>query len=88
MSVNITVEFFGTARLHVDKARYELSCDSPVSVCDLIDHLLTTFPNLAGTRDAFQKKYSVNLDGRQFLSGDEMIEPGQCLLVLSADAGG
>jgi molybdopterin converting factor small subunit len=90
----IRVEFYGIARQWAGIAN--LCLDMPVAhttLGKLIDRVGHAVPNLGDSQIARQgvlhESLVANLDGDRFISDpDTPIRDGQCLLILSADAGG
>jgi sulfur-carrier protein len=89
----IRVEFFGMARQRAGVA--ELQLDAPVGGLQLGDalcELAVRLPQLGRemiSDSRLHPSFTANIDGRRFVSDPAtVICDGQCLLILSADAGG
>jgi len=89
----IRVEFYGIARQRAGIAEVQL--DVPpggLQLADALRELADRLPRLG--RELFRgsrlhESLTTNLDGTRFVSDPAtMIHDGQCLLILSADAGG
>jgi molybdopterin converting factor small subunit len=91
--VTIDVEFFGIPRQRAGRAsaRVETSAARP-TLGDVLAELAARFPELAATCIDGRKLrpgYTVSLGGKRFLADPEAsLEPGECLFLLSSDAGG
>ena len=85
----VTVEFFGTARLHTRRPSIEVEA---ADLGEALRRIEARFPDLEGK--LFQKgrllaSFRANVNGRQFVSDPATpLSGGDSLLILSADAGG
>ena len=91
--MGIRVEFFGIARQRAGVAAVELDLPAAgATLADVLAELARCFPQfgrecVAGGR--LHPTLSANLGGEQFVTDPATpIDRGQCLLILSADAGG
>lgn len=89
----IRVEFYGIARQRAGASELELDADaaeSPLeSVLDQIVRKLPGFGEESLIEGRLHPALAANLDGERFVSDPATpIRDGQCLLILSADAGG
>jgi len=89
----IRVEFFGIARQRAGRASLELNDKSAnATLGGVLTELAASLPEFGRecvAVDRLQSALSANLDGRRFISDPATpIRDGQCLLILSADAGG
>lgn len=89
----IRVEFYGIARQRAGRARLELDSPRPATTLALvlaeIARQLPEFGAECLAAGRLQATLAANLDGQQFISDPATpIRDGQCLLILSADAGG
>jgi molybdopterin converting factor small subunit len=89
---SIRVEFYGLARQRAETAETLIAACDPITLASLWQALLVRFPRLAeaGAASALPDTiYRINLDGQQFVTHPETpISRGQCVLIMSADAGG
>ena len=87
--MSITVELFGIPRQRAGVAQVEVD---GVRLDEILAALVARFPRLADeciADDRLQAGYLANLNGRRFVSDpDTLLQPGDALLILSADAGG
>ena len=87
--MTITVELFGIPRERAGVAKAQCA---PGRLGDVLADLVARFPRLADecvTGGRLQSGYMANLNGQRFVSDPEtVLEPGDALLILSADAGG
>jgi len=91
--MQVHVELYGIPRqrARAEHARVELDA-ATASLGDVLESLAVRFPELAaacfdGRR--LKSGYVANVDGKQFLRDPEArLSDGDCLLILSADAGG
>jgi hypothetical protein len=85
----VTVEFFGIPRQRAGRAELTVP---PSTVAELLAHLEQTCPGLKGLKQGdgrLSPHYLLSLDGQRFVTDvQEMLRPGDRLLVLSADPGG
>ncbi len=85
----VTVEFYGIPRQRA--GRQELTVPAG-TLHDILEAVESQCPGLVGLRDAggrLAPHFLLSVDGRSFVSGaDQIIAPGQRLLLLSADVGG
>ena len=91
--MTLRVEFFGIARQRAGAARAELDLpESDSTLGAALAHLATAFPGLAGeciVEGRLRSGFSANLGGQRFVSDPATIlTEDDCLLILSADAGG
>src|SRR5262245_58869043 len=91
--MSIRVEFYGIARQRAGISA--LSLEAPargLPLKDLLSELAQQLPHFAGAclaNGELHRTLAANLDGNQFISDPAtQIGDGQCLLILSADAGG
>jgi molybdopterin converting factor small subunit len=89
----VRVEFFGIARQRAGTSQLALDLSGEeITFGAVLERLAGALPNFAGeclAGDRLQPSLAANLDGRQFISDPAAtIRDGQCLLILSADAGG
>ncbi len=89
----IRVEFYGIARQRVGTS--QLALDMPqaeISLAAVFEQIATALPAFAReclVDGSLQRSLAANLDGQQFVSDPSaLIRDGQCVLILSADAGG
>jgi len=90
--MSIRVEFFGIARQRAGVGELQISAlEAPASLRDVLAEVAERLPDLAGyvTAGRLDATLTANLDGQRFVADPEtVIEDGQSLLLLSADAGG
>ena len=89
MQRSVHVEFFGIPRQRAGVA----ACDAaPGSLGQVLKELAKRYPQLAeGCLDQgrLRKGFIANLNGDRFVESlDTPLQAGDCLLILSADAGG
>jgi hypothetical protein len=89
----VHVEFYGIARERAGTNQLAFDMPHPeISLGAVLERIAGTLPDfarecLSGGR--LQPSLTANLDGQQFVSDPSaLIRDGQCLLILSADAGG
>jgi molybdopterin converting factor small subunit len=85
----VTVEFFGIPRQRAGCAELTVSAGT---VSELLQRVEQSCPELKGLRQAdgrLSPHYLLSLDGQCFVTDMEQeLQPGDRLLLLSADAGG
>lgn len=89
----IRVEFYGIARQRAGVSGVAVDVPaSSVSLADLYRELAIRLPIFGRellSAGQLHESFSANVDGARFVSDPATrIEDGQCLLILSADAGG
>ena len=89
----IQIEFYGIPRQRAGVAGVSLAiADGGSRLSDVLTSIGQQFPELAN--DCFDEnrllpQYSACINGDRFVSDpDELLQPGQALMILSADAGG
>ena len=94
MSVTVTVELFGNARLLAGRHLVRLSVADDCSLSDIAGEMGRRHPALMGTvvREdftGFLDSYTVNLNGVEFIDDQhQRLSEGDALLVFSSQAGG
>ena len=91
--MTLRVEFFGIARQRAGVGHAEIMLpDGANTLADAFKLLTERFPGLAGeciTGSRLRSGFAANLGGERFVSDPAtLLEDGDCLLILSADAGG
>jgi molybdopterin converting factor small subunit len=85
----VTVEFYGIPRQRAGRADLQVPAGT---LADALAAVKEACPALAGLRQAdgrLSAHYLLSLNGERFVQDlRHPLEPGDCLLVLSADAGG
>jgi hypothetical protein len=85
----VTVEFYGMPRQRAGRAELRVPAGT---VADALAAVETACPELAGLRQAsgrLSAHYLLSLNGERFIKDfRQTLQPGDCLLLLSADAGG
>jgi molybdopterin converting factor small subunit len=85
----VRVELYGVPRLICGTGEMEVDARS---VGELLDALIRRHPALEGrviSRGSLHRAYRLNRNGREFLTrADHPISHGDCLILMSADAGG
>ena len=89
----IRVEFFGIARQRAGVGQFELTAERAVMpLGDVLSAIGRQFPRVATDcllGDRPRPGFVVNLGGQRFVSRPETaVSDGDCVLLLSADAGG
>ena len=88
----IWVEFYGLARQRTGTSRTALTTARTLPLAAVWQCLVERFPELAAPRCEIAQlvsTYRINLDGQQFVTDPQTpIQRGQCVLIMSADAGG
>ena len=88
----IEVEFFGIARQRAKRPSVTISIGGSLRLTDVLRRLSEQFPELESDcihDGVLSKICTANLNGDQFLSDtNSPIQPGDRLLIMSADAGG
>jgi len=87
--VQIVVEMFGIARHRAGVPRVDVDA---ATVGDALHQLVAQYPAVAEAcfdQGQLRPEYTLNLNGEQFVSDMKLsLRSGDCLLLLSADAGG
>jgi sulfur-carrier protein len=87
--MSITVEFFGIPRQRAGLSQTEAT---GTRLNEVLADLALRFPDLGHTcidQDHLRAGFIANLDGQRFISDPcTPLHAGDCLLILSADAGG
>jgi hypothetical protein len=89
----IRVEFYGIARQRAGRSHFEIAPAGPQTtlgqVLMQIGDALPGFGSECLADGRLQASLAANLDGQRFVSDPATpVGEGQCLLILSADAGG
>jgi molybdopterin converting factor small subunit len=89
----IRVEFFGIARQRAGVGQIEIdSSPGQLSLGEVLTTVGQRFPKLAADCLAGNRPrpgFIINLGGQRFISQpDAIVRDGECVLLLSADAGG
>lgn len=90
----IRVEFYGIARARAGLVSAEVEVgDCEMTLADVLQSVGGAAPAFGGSElivnGRLHSSLAANLDGQQFISDPATpIRDGQCLLILSADAGG
>lgn len=85
----VTIEFFGTARLHAGRASLEVDATDLAAALRRIEEDLPAMGDLALEDGRLRPEFLANLNGRRFVRDPATaIQSGDRLLILSADAGG
>ncbi len=94
MSIRIRVELFGLPRLRSGLRELELELASGVSRREVVGALAQACPTLVGNGlredlTDLEDGYLFNRNGTAFLGGEDIdLRTGDCLLLLSSQAGG
>ena len=91
--MTVQVELFGIPRQRAGVPRVAVTVDGPaVRLGDVLLEVSRQFPSFGAeclTGDRPSAGVAVNLDGHQFVADPEtLVQAGQSLLIMSADAGG
>ncbi|MCE9525295.1 MAG: MoaD/ThiS family protein [Planctomycetales bacterium] len=91
--MNLRVEFFGIARQRAGVARAELELPDNQTTMEAVFAVLSAmFPGLKDeciAEGRLRSGFSANLGGERFISDPAtVLTENDCLLILSADAGG
>ncbi len=85
----VTIEFYGIPRLRAGRAELAVRVGT---VAEVLAEVEQTCPGLAGLVQAqgrLDPHYLLSLDGRRFINDwRQRLQPGERVLLLSADAGG
>ncbi len=89
----IRVEFYGLARQRAGIPMAEMpTATTAVPLGDVLRWVGTNFPQVAAEcleANRLQAGWMANIDGDQFVRDPQtMVQPGNCVLILAADAGG
>jgi molybdopterin-guanine dinucleotide biosynthesis protein A len=93
-SIPCTVELFGVARMVAKTSELPLSLASGATLSDVFAAVAEKLPMLVGRVIAPNRRdllngYTVNVNGREFVrSSSGTVQPGDRIIILSADAGG
>ena len=91
---SITIELFGTARLLTGKNKIVLTCPKPTHICKVLRKLSDIEPKLVGIvisndRNSLIESFILNLNGDRFITKmDEVVDPGDNVLIFSSQSGG
>ncbi|MGI8978515.1 MAG: MoaD/ThiS family protein [Pirellulaceae bacterium] len=91
--MTLRVEFFGIARQRAGVAHAEIALpERQATLGTAFDHLVAAFPGLAQeciVEGCLRSGFSANIGGERFVSDPAtVLTENDCLLILSADAGG
>ena len=97
--MSVRVEFYGIPRSRAGVQATELDVGAGASFSQILAELAARFPNLAGDcicqtmpprgAASLRQGYTASLGGQRFVNDpDEVLRPGDSLLIMSADAGG
>lgn len=91
--MRVTVEFLGLARRRAGRPAIALQFEGPqTSLGTILDELTQQLPNLGQELRAgrdLSPHWTICVEGQRFIRDpDTAIQDGQCLWVVSADAGG
>jgi hypothetical protein len=85
----IIVEFFGVPRLRAGRATLPVRAASVRQALAAVAVACPRLEDLLGADGRLVSHYALSLDGQRFVTDlDELLRPGEHLLILSADAGG
>ena len=89
----VHIEFYGIPRRRAGVSQTTVEMHGEVArLGEVLTHLATRFPRLGQdclTGDRLRSGYCANLGGQRFVTDpDTRLQPGDCLLILHADAGG
>lgn len=87
------VELLGPARLHTGLKHLSVGVGAPTTIPAFLDALARACPSLVGPvldpeRGGLVDGHVLNRNGRDFLKGGDLIQPGDRLLLMSSSAGG
>jgi molybdopterin-guanine dinucleotide biosynthesis protein A/molybdopterin converting factor small subunit len=94
VSIPVTVELFGVARLLAKTKEVSLSLPQEATLCHVCQALAAEHPVLLGRvinpdRSSLTSGYSCNINGLEFVRNpNAKVNPGDKIFILSADAGG
>ena len=94
ISVAVTVELFGNARLLAGRDLARLNVADDCTLGDIAEAIGRLHPALVGTvvrkdRTGFLDSYTVNLNGVEFIDDQhQRLSEGDSLLIFSSQAGG
>jgi molybdopterin converting factor small subunit len=92
--VHCTVELFGVARLVANTREVSLALPAGATVSQVFAALAEKLPILVGRviapdRRSLVDGYACNVNGRDFIrNSSTSVDPGDSIVILSADAGG
>ena len=85
----VTVEFYGMPRQRAGRSELTVAAQTPAELLAAVERAC---PGLAGLRQPdgrLAPLYLLSIEGRQFVTDlNQLLRPGERLLLLSADAGG
>ncbi len=86
---SITVEFFGIPRQRAGRAELVLPAATVANTLAAIEQACPGLAGLVQAGEGLSPHYLLSINGQRFLQDfDQSLQPGDRLLVLSADAGG
>lgn len=89
--MSIEVEFFGIPRLRAGVRRVTMSADQATQLSDLFARLHHECPGFAAAcldGNQLRDGFIASIEGEVFTSQDVLVECGNSVLIMSADAGG
>jgi molybdopterin converting factor small subunit len=88
-SATVTVEFYGVPRQRAGRSELVVKAASLQEVLTAVQEACPKLPGLLDTKGILAPHYLLSLNGEQFVSDlAYVLQPGDRLLLLSADAGG
>ena len=88
-TASVTVEFYGIPRQRAGRAELVVAAGTVADVLEAVESQCAGLAGLCVSRGRLAPQYLMSIDGRRFAAGpDDRLQPGQRLLLLSADAGG
>ena len=89
MSLIVTIELYGTARLRVGQAEVTVSASTPAVALAAAVRECPAFAALLRPDGWVASAYLLSVNGEKFVTEpNETLRPGDRLVVLAADAGG
>ena len=85
----VTVEFFGVPRQRAGRAQLVVSAGTIIETLKQVGQACPALNDLVQAGGKLAPHYALSLNGQKFLRDlDQLLTPGDRLLLLSADAGG
>lgn len=92
VTAGIRVEFYGIPRSRAGVSNTTVACRGDARLRDVLATLAARFPGLAAdclNGSCLRAGYVANLGGERFVTDPSTpLQPGDCLLIMSAEAGG
>ena len=86
---SVIVEFFGIPRQRAGRAELAVAAGTVAEILAAIERACPGLVGLRAVDGRLARHYLLSIDGQSFVTrAEETVQPGERLLLLSADAGG